>query len=917
MEYEKTLNLPKTNFSMRANLPQKEPTWIDYWDEMNIYEKILDKNNKGPVFILHDGPPYANGDIHLGTALNKILKDVTVRYKSMTGFYAPYVPGWDCHGLPTEQEVAKKLKLDRKTVSVVDWRNKCREVASHYVDRQRNQFRRLGVFGDWFKPYITMNTQYEVKEIRVFAELFYKGFLYRDFKSVLWCPNCETSLADAEIEYEEKQSHSIYVEFPVFNRPETYILIWTTTPWTLPGNRAVAVHPTGEYAFVKDNDKTRIILKDLIKSVENVTGKNVGNITNIVIGSELHGLSYSHPLNQKTFSVVAEEWVSLEEGTGCVHVAPGHGDIDHITGKKYGLDLTSPVDEKGLFTNEAGPYEGVSYKVSEELILAHLREKGLIFESGKILHQYPHCWRCHKPVIYRAARQWFVDVDKFREKAIEGIKEVNWLPSGSINRIESMVKARPDWCLSRQRVWGVPIPVFYCDDCEETILNEETINNLSKIALENSFDVWYEWEPSKLLPEGFSCPTCGSKNFNKETDIMDVWFDSGTSHYAVLEERKELSWPADLYLEGSDQHRGWFQTSLLTSIPLKNKAPYKNVVTSGWIVDDKGRTMHKSLGNVISPDDIISKYGADVLRLALTGSDFSKDVSISKDILEQFSDIYRKIRNTLRFIISNLYDFNESDAIPYEEIGELNQWVLHRMNNLIKDVNQSFEEYRYHRFHHLLHDFCVRDLSAFYLDIVKDRLYVLHDNHPRRKATQTTLYTLLKNLSSLIAPILTFTSEEVFVELKSISGDSTLSIHLMPFPDYKDVLNKPELEEKLTYLLDIREAVNKELESARREGFIGSSLEASVTIKSSENTINFLRSFGNDDLEDLFIISGINLENIDEEGIHIEIQHASGQKCERCWKWSSSVGENKEHLTLCSRCAEEVKRIIGCDINNE
>lgn len=911
MEYNKTLNLPKTNFSMRANLPQREPEWLNHWNNIQLYNLIIEKNKNNPCFILHDGPPYANGDIHLGHALNKILKDVIVRYKFMNNFYAPYVPGWDCHGLPTEQQVAKKLKIDRKTVSVAEWRKKCRELAAMYIDRQREQFIRLGVLGDWHNPYITMNVEYEIKEIKVFAELFQKGYLYRDFKTVLWCPTCETSLADAEIEYEMKQSHSIYVDFPLIDKPNTSVLVWTTTPWTLPGNKAVAVHPEGEYVFIKDGGKVRVVLKNLVNSVEKVFGKSLGEIVSSLSGSELFGLSYKHPLNDRVFSIVTEEWVSLEEGTGCVHVAPGHGDVDHLTGKKYNLELASPIDEKGLFTSEAGPYEGMLYKNSEEVILNELREKNLLFYSGKITHQYPHCWRCHKPVIYRAARQWFIDVGKYRDKAIESVNKVEWLPFGSKNRIESMLQNRPDWCLSRQRVWGVPIPVFYCNDCGETILNDDTLKHLIEIVEKNSFDVWYEWDIENLYPKGLRCPKCNSDNIGKETDILDVWFDSGVSHYSVLEERKELKWPADLYLEGSDQHRGWFQTSLLTSVPLKDRAPYDMVLTSGWIVDDKGRTMHKSLGNVISPEEIISKYGADVLRLALTGSDYSKDVSVSKEILEQFSDIYRKIRNTLRFIISNLYDFKEGDSIAYEDIGELNQWVLHRLNNLIKEINESFNEYKFHRFHHLLHDFCVKDLSAFYLDVIKDRLYVLHPNNPKRRAAQTTLYILLKELTSLIAPILVFTAEEVFIELKNIAVDDKPSVHLSSFPKFNSIYDNQDLDVRFQQLLEIREIVNKELENVRRDGKLGGSLEASVTIKAKENIIDFLKSFNNDNLDDLFIVSEVLLEKTDDELLEVEVKPSTGSKCERCWKWSSTCGVSQEHPTLCQRCVEEVEKIIS------
>ncbi len=906
MSYDKTLNLPKTNFSMKANLTQKEPGWLEFWEKEDIYHKMLAINEGSKSFILHDGPPYANGDIHLGHALNKILKDTIVRYKSMSGYYSPYVPGWDCHGLPTEQEVAKRLKIDRKTVSITEWRQKCRQTAWLYINRQREQFKRLGVLGEWDNPYITLDNAYEATQINVFAEMYFEGYLYRDFKTVLWCTHCETSLADAEIEYEAKYSHSIYVKFPLVGEPGTFFLIWTTTPWTLPGNRAIAVHPEGKYVIAEFGSEKIILLAERLSDIQNQTGLKNGLISKTVLGKELAGLRYYHPLLGTSQKTLIEDWVSLEEGTGIVHIAPGHGEIDHLTGKKHGLDLHSPVDERGVLTGDAGQFAGLSYKDAEKEILQYLTNQNLLFWSGKLQHSYPHCWRCHKPVIYRAALQWFVDVEKYRTRALESIDEVKWLPEGTVNRIKSMIESRPDWCLSRQRTWGVPIPVFYCKNCQEVVLNKEIIQHLTTLFLQYSSDIWFENDEKQLLPPDTRCFNCQSDIFEKEKDIMDVWFDSGISHYAVLEKRKELGWPADLYLEGSDQHRGWFQTSLLTSVPLKHSAPYRIVFTSGWIVDEKGRTMHKSLGNVISPLEVINKHGADVLRLTLTGSDFSRDVSVSKDILEQFSNIYRKIRNTLRFMLGNLQDYKETEEVAYADLGELNQWILHRLNNLVSDVSEAMDEYKFHRFHHLLHDFCEKDLSAFYLDVLKDRLYVLQPTHPRRKSAQTTLYYILSTITSMISPILPFTSEEVFAELKQISNYLPITVHLTGFPTRKEGYFRPDLEEKYSKVLYFREEVNQELEKSRRNNLIGSSLEAKVTIYADKKSISFLEQIGIKELEDIFIVSKLDLQVNDNPLENIHISHYEGQKCERCWKWSVSVGKNGEHPTICSRCVQEV-----------
>ncbi len=931
MNYKKTLNLPKTNFPMKANLPEREPEFLKFWEEKDIYKKSIEDKSKNKTFILHDGPPYANGNIHLGTAFNKILKDFIVKYKTMRGFYSPYVPGWDTHGLPIENQTLKSLKVSRTEVPPADLRKKCREYALKFVDIQREEFKRLGVRGDWENPYLTLTKEYEAKQIEVFGELAEKGYVYRGLKPVYWCSTCETALAAAEIEYYDETSHSIYVKFeiidinklkekfPTFNEEKAYVLIWTTTPWTLPANLAIALHPEYDYVLIEYKDEYLLFAKDLVEPVlKKVENEPEYKILGQVKGKELEHIKTKHPFIDRESPIVLADYVTFTDGTGCVHTAPGHGQEDYETGVRYKLPIYSPIDDYGKFTEEAGDLKGLKYDKANEVIIEKLKKNGSLLYMEEFTHSYPHCWRCKKPVIFRATTQWFVNVDKFRDKALKAISEVKWIPEWGEDRISNMVRERSDWCISRQRIWGVPIPVFYCEDCGKEIITKESINSVVELFLKEGSDVWFEKTPEEILPKGFKCPHCGGMHFKKETDIMDVWFDSGVSHRAVLEVRNDLKWPAEMYLEGTDQHRGWFQTSLLTSVATKGRAPYDSVLTHGFIVDEEGKKMSKSLGNVITPNEVIKDYGADLLRLWVSSSDYRSDVKISDKILKQLIEVYRKVRNTARFILGNLYDFDpDNDMVPYKELEEIDKFALLKLNRFIKDVTSAYENYEYHQIYHKYQYFSTVTLSSFYLDILKDRLYVEHPKSKRRKSAQTTIYLILDSFVKMLAPVLSFTAEEIWQNMKHDYKNNFESVQIASWPEENPDYENKEIEEKWEKILLIREEVLKELERKRAEGTIGNSLDAKVYLSAEGDLLSFLEK-NKDILKEVFIVSQIELtkdtgltQKVAEEieGLKIGVDRAKGEKCARCWIISEDVGKDPKHPDLCPRCIEVVEHL--------
>jgi len=928
MEYKNTLNLPKTKFKMKANLAKEEPKLLKFWEENNIYEKVCDKKKNLKKYILHDGPPYANGNIHIGTAYNKILKDIIPKYKSMNGFNARYVPGWDTHGLPIEFQVTKDMKVAFDEIDPVELREKCNEYAHHFIEVQKEEFKRLGVMGEWDNPYLTLNPKYEAEQIRVFGEMFSKGYIYKGLKPVYWCANCETALAAAEIEYHDKESSSIYVRFPVkdnlgkiftqYREGDTYVMIWTTTPWTIPGNMAIALNPEIEYSLIKTEKGHLILAAALVKKVMEEIGLSDYQILETVKGKALDGIKCKHPIFNRDSIIILGNHVLLDEGTGCVHTAPGHGQEDYEIGIKYKIPIFTTLDSKGKFNDSTGKFKGLTYKEGNTAVIKELTENGTLLKVSKISHSYPHCWRCKKPVVFRATEQWFVSIEAFKDLALSNIKKVQWIPEWGEEKISEMVGNRTDWCISRQRVWGVPIPVFYCKKCNKIVVNKDTIQSVRKLFLEKGSNSWFSMSAKDILPKDFKCPHCGGNEFEKETDIMDVWFDSGCSHAAVLKQRDTLHWPADLYLEGTDQHRGWFQTSLLTSIATFEEAPYKAVLTHGFIVDGKGKKMSKSIGNVIAPREIIEKYGADILRLWVAYSDYKTDIRISSKILDQLVEIYRRIRNTARFILGNLKDFNpEKDQIPYNKLAELDQLVLNNFENLKVRINKYYEEFEFHSLYHEIHNFCSVDLSSFYLDIIKDKLYTAHFSSLERRSCQTVLYKILNDLIKLIAPVLSFTAEEIWQYLREIK-DNEESIFYTSWPEINEKYINKDLEQKWDKILKIRKDVLKALEIKRGEGFIGNSLEAQVNIYTDYKEIyNYLLSFKTR-LNILFIVSKVEIFYKEKElpsnmfsgnevpGIKIAVEKAPGEKCERCWCYSEYVGKDKDYPTICEKCAEVI-----------
>ncbi len=906
MDYSKTLNLPRTDFPMRANLPTREPEILARWQEDHVEEKIAAARKGRKKFVLHDGPPYANGDIHMGHALNKVLKDAVVRHKRMQGYDSPYVPGWDTHGLPIEHQIIKTEKINRHQVGDLEFRRRCREYALRYVDIQREQFIRLGVGGDWQNPYLTLKPAFEARQVEVFGEMARKGFIYKGLKPVYWCADCETALAEAEIEYHDHRSPSIYVKFPVkddrgkLGSPEnTFFLIWTTTPWTIPANQAVALHPDFTYVLVEVKGERYLFAEGLLKEVLKAVGEKEYRVLKRFKGRELEYLTCRHPLYDRESLVILGEHVTLEQGTGCVHTAPGHGHEDYEIGLRYGLPIFAPLDGKGIFTEEAGPFAGLDTDRGNKAVTRALEEGGYLLNLSFLTHQYPHCWRCREPVLYRATEQWFASVEGFREEALKAIQEVRWIPSWGEERIRNMVADRGDWCISRQRVWGVPIPIFYCQSCREPVVDQESIASVAAVFEKEGSDAWFTREAADLLPAGYTCP-CGGGEFRKETDTMDVWFDSGSSHAAVCEQRKELTWPADMYLEGSDQYRGWFQSSLLTSVATRGRAPYRSTLTHGWVVDGEGKKMSKSQGNVIAPAEIIKDYGADILRLWVSSADFKSDVRVSPHILKQLAEVYRKIRNTARFLLGNCFDFDPEDPVAYGDLAEIDRYALHRLQELVRDVTRAYESYEYHHLFHAIHNFCVVDMSSFYLDVLKDRLYVGGASSPKRRSAQTAMHEILKTLALLVAPILCFTAEEIW---QHMPGKKEESVHLCLMPALREDYLDPALAEKWRGMLAVREQVTRSLEEKRRQKEIRSSLEARVDIYARGDAYRALARF-QDDLAELFIVSQCFLHEGEEGDLQVKISRAGGEKCPRCWVYSEGVGQGEE---LCPRCTRALQ----------
>jgi len=926
VDYSKTINLPYTEFPMKANLPQREPEILQFWESIDLYRRVQEAARGRPKFILHDGPPYANGHIHLGHTLNKVLKDIIVKFRSMSGYDAPFVPGWDTHGLPIEQQAIKDLGLDRRSLDVLEFRRHCREYALKYVEIQKEEFKRLGVRGDWADPYLTLDPHYEAVQIGVFGQMAQKGYIYKGLKPVYWCVHCETALAEAEVEYAEKQSPSIYVKFPIkdakglFREEKSFIVIWTTTPWTLPANLAVAVHPQYRYVLLRVREERYLVAQELYPRIVELIGAKDFQVEGVFLGSQLEGVVYRHPFMDRESPVILAEYVSLEQGTGLVHTAPGHGLEDYESGRKYNLPVLSPVDDRGFFTQEAGKLAGLYLEEANQVIMEELRNKGLLLYSEWITHQYPHCWRCKKPVIFRATEQWFISIEGFRRQALEAIKEVKWIPSWGEERIYNMVAERGDWCISRQRAWGVPIPILYCARCSQPIINDLTIGHLQELFRQHGSDIWFALPPEKLVPEGLRCPHCGGREFTKEKDIMDVWFDSGCSHAAVLETRPELDWPADLYLEGSDQHRGWFHSSLLTAVATRGRAPYRQVLTHGFLVDEEGRKMSKSLGNVTDPLEVIAEKGADVLRLWVASADYRHDVAASPGIMQQLTEAYRKIRNTFRFLLGNLYDFNpQKDRVGRERLFPIDLWILDRLQQLVARVTRYYEEYEFHGVYHSIYNFCTVDLSALYLDILKDRLYTWAPHSPGRRSAQTALYEIALTLVRLLTPILAFTTEEIWQHLPPEPGRPE-SVQLASWPQVKEEYLDEGIREAWDRIFKVRDQVNKLIEAARKEKLLGNSLYASVHLYPSPEWYRYLLPW-EEHLASTFIVSQVVLHSPEEgvperavpaediPGLALALEKAPGEKCARCWIVSPTVGQDPRHPEICRRCVEVLKEM--------
>jgi isoleucyl-tRNA synthetase len=923
-DYKRTMNLPSTEFPMRASLAQREPEWLEFWERLDIYRLSLEANAGGQLFILHDGPPYANGHIHMGTAFNKVFKDLIVKYKTMRGFLSPYVPGWDCHGQPIEHQVEKDLGPERmKATSQAELRALCREYAMRFVGVQAEEFKRLGVRGDFADPYLTLNHTYEAGNVRIFKTMFDRGMIYKGAKPIHWCVRCKTALAEAEIEYSDEISDSIYVKFEFTSRPAAFaqvsepvsILIWTTTPWTLPANVAVTLAGSADYVGVRVGGEVLVMAEALVTSVAQAAGWTDYHVMpQRMKGSELAGLTYRQPIHDDVEGVIITgEHVELSTGSGAVHTAPGHGEEDYLVGVRFGLPMPMPVDDEGRFDAGGGPFAGMLVWDANPRIVEWLRERGTLVAAGTISHSYPHCWRCKQPVIFRATEQWFVSMDTaaegvrpLRAGAMDAISKVEWIPGWSVNRMSAMVADRPDWCISRQRAWGVPIPVFSCVKCGETVANDATFDAVIELFETQGADAWFTRQPSEYLPADTACPRCGGTQLKAEDDILDVWWESGVSHTSVLDVRPELRRPAELYLEGSDQHRGWFQSGLLTSVGAYDAPPFKSVLTHGFIVDGEGRKMSKSLGNVISPIDVVAKSGADIIRLWACSADYGQDISVSDEILERTSEAYRRIRNTFRFLLSNLSDYGPADAVAWDDMLELDRYALVSLADLVDRVTTAYDEWRFHMVYRHIYDYCGTDLSSFYLDVLKDRLYADSADSRERRSAQTVLAATLAAMVRLVAPVLTFTSEEIWQFMPESARDGAVSVQLAGWPSVEVPAEEAaRLRADFAVVLQVREAVTKSLEDARNSGAIGKSQEAAVSLRVPDPVAAVLGA--RPSLGDLFMVSSVEVSG-GPDSVEVDVSRAVGEKCPRCWNIRTDVGSDARHPEVCARCADVLAR---------
>lgn len=929
-KYDLTLNLPKTDFPMRAGLPKREPDMLKHWEELDIYNEMLKKNEGKPLFNLHDGPPFSNGNIHMGHALNKCIKDFITRSYAMRGYYTPYIPGWDNHGMPIESAIIKEQKLNHKAMSVADFRSACEAYAEKYIGIQMEGFKRLGVIGDWEHPYKTMNKGFEADEVRVFGKMYKNGHIYKGLKPVYWCAHDETALAEAEIEYQDDPCTTVYVKFAMnddlgklshLDKSKLYFIIWTTTIWTLPGNLAIALHPDESYAIVKAaNGEMYIVAEALVEKVMKVGGIDEYEIVETHSGSFFENMLASHPFLPKTSRLLLADYVTMDSGTGCVHTAPGFGADDYLTCKRYGMDMVVPVDDQGRHTDYAGKYAGLKTDESNPIILNDMRDSGVLFASEDIVHSYPHCWRCKHPIIFRATPQWFCSVDSFKEEAVKACEDVRWLPAWGQDRMASMIRERADWCISRQRRWGLPIPVFYCSDCGKPVCTDESIESVAAIFEEHGSNAWFEREAEELLPQGFKCPHCGGTHFTKETDTLDGWFDSGSTHFAAMK-RDQGFWPANMYMEGGDQYRGWFQSSLLVAVgALGMGAPYKECLTHGWTVDGEGRAMHKSLGNGVDPADIVKEFGADMIRLWAGSADYHVDVRCSKEIFKQLSQNYLKFRNTARYCLGNLDGFDANDLVKPEDMLELDKWAMTKLNKLIEKAAAAYDDYEFHVVSHLINDFCVVELSNFYLDIIKDRLYCEERDGLKRRSAQTALYLILDTMTKMFAPILAFTCDEIWLAMPHRESDDVRNVVLnemnKPFTEY--ALDDDEMA-KWDALISVRNDVNGVLEAARGAKRIGKPLEASVTLHAKGASKQTVERISDMNLSELFIVSECLISDEDEHdpeavvgdgsynsGLTVSVKEAPGTKCPRCWMHSTKADPE---TGLCPRCAAVVAKL--------